>query len=179
MGPPLGSVPSTRSAQAAAHDRRGVSPAPVMISPKACPDKPRSVCGPEEHQGAERVASLKIAQRNRPAKVPATKRFTTAATAANTAAKLADNYRHAATSLEYRPRPQSPVGSSGRLAHAYGSEGRGFECLRVRRELPGQQTGAAPSVSADLGWPVCRTGATGIWHRHDHRRSNRPPRTGG
>src|SRR5215471_3862502 len=47
-------------------------------------------------------------------------------TAAETAAKLADNYRHVPTGLECRPRPRPPVDSSGRLAHAYGTEGGGM-----------------------------------------------------
>jgi hypothetical protein len=47
---------------------------------------------------------------------PGTAFFRATATAANTAAKLVDNHRHAATSLEYRSRQRTPLDSPGRLA---------------------------------------------------------------
>ena len=53
-----------------------------------------------------------------------------------TAAKTMDSYRHRPTSLEYRPSRRTRLDSSGRSAHAYGSEGWGFESLRAR---PGQR----------------------------------------
>jgi len=44
-----------------------------------------------------------------------------------------NNSGHLATDAEHRPRQRTPADSSGRSAHSYGSEGRGFESLRARQ----------------------------------------------
>jgi len=61
--------------------------------------------------------------------------------AAITAANTVASYRRTTTGLEHRPRGQPLLDRSGRSAHAYGSEGWGFESLRAR---PGQRTLPVP-----------------------------------
>jgi len=62
--------------------------------------------------------------------------FARCLTAAKTAAMTIVSYRHEPTGLEYRASRRTFLDRCGRSAHAYGSEGWGFESLRAR---PGQQ----------------------------------------
>src|SRR5215471_13993496 len=57
-------------------------------------------------------------------------------------------YRHGTTSLDHRPSRQTLLDGPGRSAHAYGSEGWGFESLRARQQST--RSRARPSIVAIL-----------------------------